>query len=279
MNLATLIPLALKASIMLNVFCLGLAANPSDAISLFRSPGRLARSLVSMYVVMPLAAVALISAFDLLLPVKIALVTLAVAPVPPLFPRKAMKAGSERSHTIGLLVAATVAAVVVTPLAIELLGQLFHTPTQPLSAIIVRILLAIVIAPLVTGMLVRRLAPALAGRAAKPLMILATVLLIAGSLSVLFIAWPAIRSLIGNGTLAALAAFVLIGLFAGHILGGTEAEGRTMLALSTASRHPGIAMAIAHTDFPEQKFVGAAILLYLIVSAVMSMLYISWRER
>jgi bile acid:Na+ symporter, BASS family len=105
------------------------------------------------------------------------------------------------------------------------------------------------------------------------------VLLVGGVLPILFTTWPAIRSLVGNGTLAGIAAFVLIGLVAGHLLGGPEEDGRTLLALSSASRHPGIAMAAAHADFPQQTLVPAAIMLYLIVSAVVSMPYLSWRRR
>src|SRR5262249_8233410 len=106
MNLATLIPLALKASIFLNVFSLGLNASPQDATALFRNPGRLARALLPMYVVMPLFAAALASAFDLYPAVKIALIALAVAPIPPLLPRREINAGGESPFAIGLLVAA-----------------------------------------------------------------------------------------------------------------------------------------------------------------------------
>jgi bile acid:Na+ symporter, BASS family len=143
----------------------------------------------------------------------------------------------------------------------------------------VRIVLVTIIAPLTAGLLVRQVAPTFAKRVAGPLATSATVLLVGGVLPILFTTWPAIRSLVGNGTLAGIAAFVLIGLVAGHLLGGPEEDGRTLLALSSASRHPGIAMAAAHADFPQQTLVPAAIMLYLIVSAVVSMPYLSWRRR
>src|SRR5262245_990881 len=98
MNVTALILLALKASVFLNVFALGLDARPQDMVYLFRNPGRLARSLLSMFVVMPLFAVMLASAFDLHPAVKIALVALAVAPIPPLLPKKLMKAGGRSSY-------------------------------------------------------------------------------------------------------------------------------------------------------------------------------------
>lgn len=119
MNIAALIPLALKASVFLNVFALGLNASPRDAACLFRKPGRLARLLLSMFVVMPLFAALIASAFDLHPAVKIALIALAVAPVPPVLPKKAMKAGGESSYAIGLLVAAALLSILNTTYLLE----------------------------------------------------------------------------------------------------------------------------------------------------------------
>jgi BASS family bile acid:Na+ symporter len=83
-------------------------------------------------------------------------------------------------------------------------------------------------------------------------------------------------SLIGDGTLLSLGSFALIGLIIGHLLGGPDPDNRPILALATASRHPAVAMAIAHANFPEQKLAGAAVFLYLILSGILSALYLSW---
>lgn len=104
MNLTTLILLALKSSIFLTVFALGLNVSPKDTTYLFRNPGQLVRSLLPMYIIMPLVAAALIAAFDIHPAVKIALAALVVSPIPPLLPKKQLKAGGEGSYTIGLLV-------------------------------------------------------------------------------------------------------------------------------------------------------------------------------
>jgi bile acid:Na+ symporter, BASS family len=96
MNLSSLIPLVLKASIFLTVFALGLQATFADATFLFRRPGLLARGFISMSVMMPLLALLLVMTFRLEPEVKIALVALSVSPVPPVFPKKALKAGGEQ---------------------------------------------------------------------------------------------------------------------------------------------------------------------------------------
>jgi bile acid:Na+ symporter, BASS family len=141
---------------------------------------------------------------------------------------------------------------------------------------VARIVVLSVLAPLAIGMAVRRVVPAFAERIATPVSLVGTVLLVAGALVVLVSAWPAIVSLIGNGTILAIAAFTLIGLVVGHLLGGAYPEDRTVLALSSASRHPGVAMAIAAANVPGQKLVGAAVVLYLLLSAVVSIPYLIW---
>jgi bile acid:Na+ symporter, BASS family len=136
-----------------------------------------------------------------------------------------------------------------------------------------------VLAPLAAGMVVRWVAPALGERIAKPISMVATVLLAAAVIPVLITAMPMALSLIGNGTLVAMAVFLLAGYAVGHLLGGPEPEDRAVLALCTASRHPGLAMAIAHATFPGQKQVFGAVLLYILVNIIVWALYRAWRRR
>ena len=90
---------------------------------------------------------------------------------------------------------------------------------------------------------------------------------------------PRRLSHIGNGHVIAIAAFVAIGLIVGHLLGGPDPRDRVVLALATASRHPGVALAIAAANFPQEKGVMGAILLYLVISLIVSVAYLAWRRR
>lgn len=272
-------PLALVAGIVLTVFALGLSASPEDATYLFRRPRQLVRSLLAMNVVMPLLAAAINALFELHPAVEIALITLAVSPVPPLLPSKALKAGGGASYMIGLLVAAALLAIVFVPLVADLVGISLGRRGQMSPAAVARIVAITVLAPLAAGLIVRRMALAFSERIVKPMLWAASVLLLVGALPIVFTAMPTVVSLIGNGTLAAMVAFVLVGLAAGHLLGGPEAAHRTVLALATSSRHPGIAIAIASANFPEEELAVAAILLYLLVNALVSIPYLIWRRR
>jgi bile acid:Na+ symporter, BASS family len=278
MGLAAVIALALKVSIALNVLAVGLAARPADVVSVLRSPGRLLRSLVAMDVVMPLFAAGLAAIFPLHPAVKVALVALAVSPVPPLLPRKQLKGGGDAGYTIGLLVAAALVATVLLPVAVPLLGRVFGRAAHVPFTTVISIVATTVLAPLAVGIATRHFARGLADRLVRPMAVAALVLLAATALPILVGAWPAIVALIGNGTLAALAAFALVGLVVGHWLGGPDPNDRMVLALATASRHPGVAVAIATANVSEPRPIIAAVLLYLIVGAVVSVPYMRWRR-
>jgi bile acid:Na+ symporter, BASS family len=279
MTLQTLILLSLKASIILSVFAIGLESRFNDTVSLLRRPGLLVRSVLAMNVVMPLVAAAMAWAFDLPEAVEISLVAVAVSPVPPILPKKQTKAHGEASYAIGLQVAIAAVAALFIPLAVELLGLTFQRPLHISPWPIASLVLATVLAPLVAGIVVRRLAPGLAVRVARPAARIASIVLALGFLAVLLTAWPSIFALVGTGALAAVAAFVLIGLLVGHSLGGPDPHDRTVLALAAATRHPGVALAIGSASFPGQREVLPAILLYLVAGAVLTIPYVIWRKR
>ena len=279
MNLASLIPLVLKTSIALEVFGLGLLATLQDATYLFRTPRLLLRAILSMNIVMPVLAWALVSALHLHPAVEIALTALSVSPVPPLLPRKQLKAGAGTAYAFGLLVAESVLAIVFIPITVQIFERALGTPASMSPGAVAMLVLMTVLAPLAVGILIRRVAPGVAGQIAKPVALTATVLLVLGAVPILFTAMPAIASLIGNGTLLAIAAFNVLGLAAGDLLGRPGWDDRTALALSTASRHPGVAIAIARANFPNQKLAAAAVVLYLIVNLIASALYLAWRRR
>lgn len=93
MDLATLVMAAIQASVYLVVFSLGLASTQEDALYVLRRPGHLVRSLLSMNVVMPLVAAGLAAVFDFTRGLNIALVALAVSPVPPILPKRQERVG------------------------------------------------------------------------------------------------------------------------------------------------------------------------------------------
>jgi BASS family bile acid:Na+ symporter len=250
-----------------------------DATYLFRRPGELIRAILAMNVLMPLFTLVLVTRFHLSPAVNIALVALSVSPIPPLLPKKLVKSGGKGSYAIGLLIAAAVLAIIFVPLTMEIIERVLNVPLQMTVSSLATLILITVLLPIGLGVAMHSFAPAVAERLTKPISLIAGIGLLACLVAILFAAAPIIWTLVGNGTVIALAAFVLIGLAIGHFLGGPAPENRAALAISTASRHPGIAIAIAQANFPGQKLAMAAVLLYLLVNAVVSIPYNVWIKR
>jgi BASS family bile acid:Na+ symporter len=261
------------------VFCVGLRTRPGDILSLFGKPARLLRSLFAMNVVMPAIAAAVAAFFNLNPALLVALIALAVSPVPPILPGKEVEAGGSESYAVALLALSALLAIVFVPAAIHILSMVFSHPAQVQAATIARIVLVSVLVPLLIGVAVQRWVPAIAARLARPVSTIGWIALVLGCLPVLVKVWPALMALVGDFTLVAIVAITLAGLAVGHWLGGPDAKDRTALALSTACRHPGVAIAIVHANSPDDHSVTAAILLAFLVSTVATIPYVKWRKR
>lgn len=279
MQLPALIAFGIKSSITLTVFGLGLGTTRGDALSLFRAPARLMQSLLAMFLIVPLFTVIVARTFVLTPAVVIALGALSVSPVPPLWPKRSLAGGGDKAYTIGLLVATTALSVAIVPTALAIYGQLFSIPVQIAPSAVATITFFTVLVPLALGIAVRRHRWMWAERIEQPVATAAATLLALSVLPLLVKAWPLMVSLVGDGTLATMLAFVFVGLLAGHILGGPIEDDSTVLALASATRHPGIAMSIAALSFPTEKLVPAAILLYLLLCSIASTAYLTWIKR
>jgi bile acid:Na+ symporter, BASS family len=260
----------LKISIVLSVLALGMQATFADATCMFRNPRDLGRAFLAMNVVMPLLAILLAVTFNLHPAVKIALVSLAVSPVPPFFPKKGAKAGGSESYSVGLLVATAVLAIAVIPITMLIFERLADVPLQMAPRSVAALVLTSVLVPLVIGIALAAVVPKFAERFAKPIGTLASILLVLIVAPIFLTSIRTVLSLIGNGTLLSFGAFALAGYFVGDLMGRPEFEKRRVLALATSSRHPAIAVAIAHANFPQQRLVVPAIILYLVVSGIVT---------
>jgi BASS family bile acid:Na+ symporter len=279
MNAKELVGLAFKLSIFLTLFGFGVGATRSDLLYVLHRPRILLRSLVAMFLVMPLFAIFLTSMFHFQKPVMIALIALSISPIPPMLPRKVSKASGLAPYGLGLMVTVATLSIVFVPLAAHIIGEYFHRPFAMPPVAVAKLIGMSVLLPLAAGIVIQRFAPTLAARLAKPASLTAKILLVLGLLAILIFAFPKSLSLIGNGTLLALIAFILVGLAAGHLLAGPSLDEKVTLALSTACRHPALAIAIATVNIPSEHNVVSAVLLYLVLNAVLTMPYIMWLRR
>jgi len=220
----------------------------------------------------------MITRFSLHPVIEVALVAIAVSPVPPLLPGKDAETRGSKQFTYGLLAAVSVVSVIVIPMTFRILQAVFNREANISQSYILKTVVVGLVLPFWAGMLVQQLAPSLAALYAVAIGTIGRVLLIIAFLSLLLPLLPTIWTLIGNGTIVAIVAFTVVGLIAGHLLGGPDPRERIVLAIANVSRHPAtsIALASANVGRAESKLAVAAILLYLIVSSVVVATYVHW---
>lgn len=273
-----LLPFVIAGSLGALIVAVGLQATLDDLLYLFRRPILLVKAIVSVNVLVPLAAVIIVSFLPLEPAVKAAIILMSISPVPPLVPGGALKAGAERSYLFGLYFALVAVSLVLVPATVAVLGKVYAAEVSlPMSALLRTVVLG-VLAPLAIGLAVRRFAPAFAERAAAPLRTAAMVLLALVVLPIVIKLWPTLISFVGNGTLFAMIAICLAALTAGHLLGGPELPNRAALAISSATRHPGIALMIAGINF-DDKAITAAIILFVLTQVATAIPYKLWVKR
>jgi BASS family bile acid:Na+ symporter len=279
MNAAKLVGIGLNLSMWLMVFSVALNAGDWRVQNLFREPALLLRSFVAMYVVMPLFAVWVALNFDLNRALLTALILLALSPVPPVLPSKQIKAGGSMNYVVGLLVIASLSSILVVPAGVAAVGRLFGQDLELPFAVTARVVGTSVLLPVVAGLVVARAMPAFAQRIAGPISAVAGVLLLVLFVPIVVMKWGVIAAQASNYTIVAILLFLAVGLLAGHLLGGPDPDNRTALALATATRHPGVALAVLHAVAPTAEEVAPVVLLYLVVSIIASIPYVKWRTR
>ena len=278
MTAKQIVILALQISILLTVFGFGLRARMDDLLYVVRRPGLLVRSILAVFVLMPLVTIVLMRGFNFPLPIQVALIALAISPLPPILPRKESKSGANTAYGIGLMATLALVSIAVVPLMVFAFASTFNRQLSIAPGVIAGIVMKTTLVPLVAGMIINALAPAFAVRFEKIVSLVGIVLLVVAVLPVLAGAMPAIWAAIGSGAVVAMAIVTAAGLAIGHLLGGPDPDDALVLALSTACRHPAIALTIASTNYPDQQF-APLILLYLIVSGIVGLPYLKWRAR
>jgi BASS family bile acid:Na+ symporter len=270
-----LVRLGLILSIWLIALSLGASASAQSAISVVRRPGASLRAFLAVYVAVPAFAVFVAATAPIPAAIKFVLVAMTVGPVPPTLPFKQMKAGGDRDYAVGLLVAASLSSIVLTPLLVSIDAAVLGAQASVRIGHVARIVVLSIGLPLAAGLLLRAASKRFAEIVQAPAQRIGIILLLLVVLLMLGTAWRNILDLLGNGAALAIAATVAVALLAGHLLGGGRHS--ASLALAAASRHPGVALVIAQINYPNRtKEIMAAILLFLLITAIVTAPYVRW---
>lgn len=271
MSVQEIISFALKASLFGLVLSVGLQSRWSDFTYVLRRPALLLRAILAVHVVVP----AIVIGLCLLLPIaswtKAGLVMMAVSPLAPLAPIKMLK-GAAREYAVGTTFALMLVATVAVPLTAEALRPLTTNHVKIPLTMVTLIVGTTVLLPLAIGVLAHGEWETFSERLAPFLRKAALAIIIPIALLILVRFWRQFVLLLGDGTLAVIAVAAASALVFGYALGGPDQANRKALAEAAATRHPGLAAAIAplHSNDPR---ILAAILLYMFASAAFSLAF------
>ncbi len=268
----TALVLTLNVSIALTVFAYGLNASATSLTRLLRRPHLLVVSLLSMFVVMPVLAILAILVVDAPAATEIAVVTLALSPVPTLVAKNQLFTGVRADFAVSLTVTASAAAVVLTPTMAAFIGAVLDEPVHVQPAGIAVRVLAFIVVPLGLGLTLKRWRPALAARIRVPVFRVSQLALTVAAVVLLIVTWGEILAAVSLSTVALMVAFALAGILVAHGAMRGHPDEAHVLATVNFSRHPAIAIGITSATYPTMEF-AAVILLYVIIAAVAAAAY------
>ena len=270
--------LLIKLSVGAMILAVGMGATFADVAYLWRRPALLLRSVLAMYVLVPLAAFVLAEFLPLAPGVRVALLVIAVSAGAPLLPRRLRFGGSP--YVFSLVVTSSLLAIVLVPAWLAVLSRHFdvaiHVGTADVAAVLARAFLLPLVIGILLGMALRRMVPARTERIADTVFALAAVVLAVATLILIADQWQVFTEVRGPG-IVALLALMVISVAIGHALGGPNPDDRTALAIACCTRHIGIVVILAATFRGPRAVVLLAV--YLVAASAVSIPYLRWRRR
>ena len=267
----------LETSIVALVLGLALRGSPRDVRFFACRPRLLLRAFVAMDVLVPLFTMSALSALSIPGPVILGATLLAISPGASLVAQQELRSGGRA----GLVLASTaldwLLAIAVVPIWLGIASEHFVSDALLSPGAVMRLLTILFLLPLALAIILRRLLPDLMARASGPLIVVADALLLLVLLSFASEIVPGLRRL-GIDGVGAIAATAAGAVLIGHLAGGRDASDRSVLAIMTGARNPGLALLIARFNF-DGDLVLPAVVASLLIGTLLTLPYVYWRRQ
>jgi BASS family bile acid:Na+ symporter len=265
--------------VALVVFAEALGISLQQVVAYFRDrPVVMLRALVAALILVPAAALGLILLLEPTPAVAVGLAILVACPPAPLMLKSATKTGGgDAAFMASLHLSLAALAVVTVPTVLNVLAIPLGFSASVDPASLLSILATSILLPIGLGLAVRALFPAWADAFASVLGKVGTLGLLVVVIVVLAALYPALLNMDAR-SYGAIAAVSVAGLAIGHWLGPPNGHEKTALAVECAVRHPGLAVAIATTNFTAQQ--ALPVLVPCILTFIgLATAYLFWRGR
>ena len=233
-----------------SLLAVGLRATLRDAFAPLADARFVALTLVVGWIVCPGVARLLLAIIPLDRPYASGLLVLSLAPAAPFAPGLMQRAGAGPGHTAAFMMLATVATVVILPLAAPILiGGVAASPV-----VIARPLVLFVLLPLLIGVITRRLNQNLAERSLTAVTLITNVAGIVLLLAIVPLYGPGMVNAIGSFAIAMQLVFIGLVTLLAHLAGaGLSESAQTAITLGMCSRNLGAALASLAQIEPDPR--------------------------
>ena len=284
--MTTAINLFVGLTLFSTMLALGLSLRSGALRQWCSQPALPLRVLLGSCLLIPVLALLLLQtpwSWQIPQPTRFAIALMALCPSAPLALRKARKGGGDQQLAALVQVSAAAIAIASIPLIGLAFRQTFNVIGWDVHPLDVALQVGRVqVLPLLLGLILRQWRPTIADRLETPLERIATLLLLVLVSLVLIKAGPLLMAFLpanlpGVGLMALL---VIASLWIGQQLAGSQAaEHGSTTALVTAMRNPGLALLFANRHGQELPGLRLAILVYVVVTVLISTPWLRWSRR
>lgn len=264
------------------MFSLGLRWTFADVVWLWRKPSLLVRSLISVFIAVPLFGVLIGFIPGFTIAERLGIGAMMICPGAPTIPNKSLKAGGNEQFVASLQFTVCLLAVVSIPLTTSILSQFYPNQAWLSPQTIANQIFFAQVLPMGLGVLLAQYAPNLADQWQEPTSKLANLMFALLAITLLVVALDKVLNT-GFVTYLVIAGMAIASLVCGHLLGGPQADTRSDLAYATVTRNAGLAILLVTLNFPNLDYfkggIISTLITYALIAAVVSIPYTIWRKR
>lgn len=261
--LVVLAQLSVLVFVIASMFSMGLSLKIAQIMEPLKSGRLVIMALVGNFILVPLVAVLITLVLDLDQSVEIGLILLATAAGAPFLPKLAQAAKGSTAFSVGLMVLLMVVTIVYLPIVLPLLlgGSVQVNPWDIAQSLIVLMLIPLIIGLFINGRYEEtavKIQPTF-GMASN---IALLVLVVLG----LVLNFSSMIALVGTFGILAGIIFIVLSLVIGFLLGGSQGDIKSVMALGTAQRNISAALVVGAQNFDSD------VITYLMVVAVIGLI-------
>lgn len=259
------------------MFSRGLETEKEDLWYLGARPGLLLKSLLTVDVLVPLIAVAVIVLVRPAKATAIGMLLLAASPVAPMALKTILEAGGNREYATGLHLVLAWLTIVTTPITIELLSGMFGFHLEISPQAIAEVVGLSILLPIIAGIITGQLLPSVAMQIIRPVEAFSNIISTLVAIILLISTYQLLLTL-DIGSYLAIALMVTGALVAGHLISRRRPDEQATLSLESATGNVGLTLLMASTFTTLEKAL-PVIIPYIIISAIICFIYVRYQKR